>query len=367
MKICFYTFTFLPTVGGAELLLDGLADSLTARGHSVTVWAPKIRHKDNRMETRYRLCRYPRPLSKRFGVRQTIPFLIWEYVRRGIDVLHCHGAYPAAYVGAGAKKILNIPMIVRPHGADILPGEWIRRDARLEKRLILSLNSADRVVAQGQSLASEIVSLGVPPDSVEIIHNGVRRNPVPSASKSEPPYLFSMGSLSRKKGYDILLRGFQQLSGEFPHLRLVIAGEGSQRLELIDLAQKLSLTDKVRWLGEISGEKKQKWLCGALAYICPSRREPFSNALLEAMAQGLPIAATTVGGNVEMLENGTSALMVPPENHAALADAIRLILQNEDLRRRLAEGAFRRSDAFDWERMVDRYEHLYQQLAGRTV
>src|SRR5574341_2245571 len=105
MRLGFYTFSFLPTVGGAEILLHGLAESLVERAHEVTVWAPRVRGKDNRITTRYRLRRYARPSSKRFGARQTLPMLVLETWRRRPDVLHCHGAYPAGYVGAAFKRL----------------------------------------------------------------------------------------------------------------------------------------------------------------------------------------------------------------------------------------------------------------------
>jgi L-malate glycosyltransferase len=121
MNLCLYTATFLPTIGGAELVLHALASALTAQGHSVTVLAPLVRRADNQVEAPYRLRRYQRPSSKRFGVRQILLYLLHEYWRRPFDVLHCHGAYPPAYVGATLKRLLNIPMVVRPHGSDILP------------------------------------------------------------------------------------------------------------------------------------------------------------------------------------------------------------------------------------------------------
>ncbi len=370
MRICFYTFSFFPTIGGSEIILHGLADSLTRRGHTVVVWAPFVRGKNNHIDTVYRLRRYSRPISKRIGVRQTVPWLLLEFARTRYNVLHCHGAYPAAYVGAAVKWMIKVPMVVRPHGSDILQGEWIRQNPRLERRMTQSLQKADRIVAQGQSLKSELLRLGLPDTRVEIIHNGVQRSPVrpvaPAASTREPPYVLSLGSLSQKKGYDLLLRAFYDIATDIPDIRLVIAGGGSRYLELMDLTIKLSLENRVRWMGEVSGERKQQLLEGALAYVCPSRREPFSNALLEAMAAGLPIVATRVGGNAEMLEDDRSAILVPPEDPLLLAGAIRRVIQDKPLRDRLGEESYRRSELFDWDRMVTQYEDLYRRVSGKN-
>lgn len=362
MNLCFYTFTFLPTIGGAEFLLHRLAESLTQRGHRVTVWAPYVSRKRNRLKTSYRLRRYIRPTSKRFGVRQPLVNLMWDQLLCKFDLIHCHGAYPEGYVGAAFKKWCRKPLVIRPHGSDILPGEWIRKEPMLERRMIDSLIAADAIIAQGRGIGDELETLGVPSSKVHIIHNGVVRPPArPPLAATEPPYLFSMGSLSAKKGYDVLLHAFAMLASQFPDLRLYVAGGGSRHLELVDIAGRLSLTDRVRWLGEIQDDRKSVFLSGAAAYVCPSRREPFSNALLEAMAVGLPIVATNVGGNTEMLEGGDSALLVPPEDPHELAAAIAKLLRDPDLRSRLGDGAYRRAEQFEWERMVDAYETLYRE------
>src|SRR5512143_128458 len=129
MRILFYTASFLPTVGGAEQMLHYLASSMTARGHQATVLAPVVRNADNAVEAGYKVVRYQRPSSKRFGVRQVLLYLVREKLRGGFDVLHCHGAYPPGYVGASYKRLFDTPFVIRPHGADILPGEHIQANA----------------------------------------------------------------------------------------------------------------------------------------------------------------------------------------------------------------------------------------------
>jgi glycosyltransferase involved in cell wall biosynthesis len=196
MRIGFYTFSFLPIIGGAEILLHGLAESLTQRGHEVTVWAPKVRGEDNRVSARYRLCRYARPSSKRFGVRQTLPRVLLAAWGRRPDVLHCHGAYPAGYVGATFKRLTGVPLVIRPHGSDILPGEWIDRHPRLAPRMRHALLAADVIVAQGASLV-ERLRVGKP---MRYSPNSFSCGPAWAAwagSSSEPAALFQSIEVSR--------------------------------------------------------------------------------------------------------------------------------------------------------------------------
>lgn len=363
MRIGFYTFSFLPTIGGAEILLHALAESLTERGHEVTVWAPTVRGKDNRVAGRYRLCRYTRPSSKRFGARQTLLGLLLETWGRRLDVLHCHGAYPAGYVGAAFARLTGTPLLIRPHGADILPGEWIDRDPRLAARMRRSLLAAAAVVAQGQSLAGRLRELGVPAGRLRIIHNGVRL-PVGGASElPAEPSILAMGSLSTKKGFDILLQAFRMVRQRLPEVRLTIAGDGPEGPRLRELAGSLGIMDAVAFPGFVTGEAKAALFSRARIFVSSSRREPFANVILEAAAAERPIVASRVGGNVEMVEDEVSGLLVEPEDPEGLAKAILRLLEDCQRARLMGRAARRRAETlFSWDGMVDKYEALYREV-----
>jgi glycosyltransferase involved in cell wall biosynthesis len=365
MRIGCYTFSFLPTVGGAEILLHGLADSLAQRGHDVTLWAPWVRGQDNQVEARYRLRRYARPSSKRFGVRQTLPRLLLETWRQRLDVLHCHGAYPAGYVGAAFKRLTGTPLVIRPHGADILPGEWIDRDPRLAARMRRAVLAADAVVAQGAFLGERIRALGVPEGRLRTIPNGVRLSEPAPRSASAGLSVLAMGSLTPKKGFDILLQAFRLVRQATPEARLTIAGDGPEGARLREQARALGLKDGVRFAGVVTGDAKTVLFAEARLFVSSSRREPFANANLEAMAAGLPIVATRVGGNVEMVEDGVTGLLVEPESPTALAAGVRRVLADPRLAEIMGRAARVRVASFGWERMVDRYETLYREIAAR--
>ncbi len=364
MRIGCYTFSFLPTVGGAELLLHGLADSLVERGHAVTVWAPQVRGKDNRVAGRYRLRRYGRPSSKRFGARQTLPRLLLETWGQRLDVLHCHGAYPAGYVGAAFKRLTGTPILIRPHGADILPGEWIDRDPRLAARMRDALRMADAVVAQGEFLADRLRALGVPAGRLRVIRNGVRLPTQTPQPAPEAASVVAMGSLTSKKGFDVLLQAFRLVRQRLPEARLTIAGEGPEGARLREMASSLGLAEAVLFAGLVTGDAKADLFARACLFVSSARREPFANANLEAMAMGKPMVATRVGGNPEMVEDGVSGLLVEPEDPEGLAAAILRLLDEPERAEAMGRAARRRAEAFSWERMVDRYEALYRELGA---
>ena len=366
MRILCLTATFLPTLGGSERILDGLARSLEALGHQTTVMAPHVRGEDGLPPAPYRLLRYRRPSSKRFGVRQLVLRLLWEQFRRPADVLHCHGAYPPGYVGLLFRRLTGVPVVVRPHGADILPGEWIRRHAILEPRVRRVMREADAVIAQGRELARESEALGALPDRIRVVSNGVEIPAEIRRAPGEPPLLVGMGSLTLKKGFDLLLRAMPAVREAVPGCRLTLAGEGPERGRLADLARSLDLESVAELPGQVVGEQKADLFVRAALFVLPSRREPFSNLLLELLASGVPVVATAVGGTPEILGEPPAGVLVPPENPEEMAGRIVELLRDPARRRDLERRARRRAEMFAWPHMVDGYLETYRSvLASR--
>jgi len=367
MNLCLYTATFLPTIGGAELVLHELASQLTWQGHHVTVLAPYVRRADNRLAVDYRLRRYQRPSSKRFGVRQVLLYLLHEYWRRPFEVLHCHGAYPPAYVGATFKRLCGTPLVVRPHGADILPGEYIRTHPRLERRLRQALAAADLIIAQSDFLQREIAALGVPAQKIRLIPNGVRLADFRRDLATPPfpePYVLGVGSFSHKKGFDVLLRAFASLATEMPWLHLVLAGAGKNLPAYTAFVDSAALRDRVHFVGVVHGAHKVELYRHCRVFVCPSRREPFATVNLEALAAGKPIVATAVGGNVDVVVDGVNGLLVPPDEPEAIAVALRQLLRDPALCDAMGRQSAQLATKYDWACIVPQYVGVFAETAA---
>jgi glycosyltransferase involved in cell wall biosynthesis len=368
MNLCLYTATFLPTIGGAELILHTLASALTASGHGVTVLAPFVRRANNRVEAPYRLRRYQRPSSKRFGVRQVLLYLLHEYWRRPFDVLHCHGGYPPAYVGAAFKRLVKTPLVVRPHGSDILPNEFIRADARLTGRLTRSLAAADLIIAQSAFLKREILSLGVLDEQIRLIPNGV---PVAefqtrhSATPAPYPYILAMGSFSRKKGFDVLLRAFASVAAQEPSIHLVLAGAGKELSAYTALVKDYAITQRVHFVGIVEGIRKIQLFQHCLLFVCPSRREPFATVNLEALAAGKPLVATAVGGNLEIVSEGENGFLVPPEDSDMLASRMLTLLHDPAWRAAMGRQSADVARNYDWQVILPQYAAVFEEAQAR--
>ena len=361
MKICFFTDTFLPIVGGAELVLHHLALQLSAENQLV-VLAPRSRRKGNRAALPYPVLRYIPPLSKRLMVRQTLPYLLWLYLRHRFDLLHCHAAYPQAYVGAAFKKWIQVPMVVRPHGSDIVPGGRMRRHPRIEKRVKSGLATADAIVAQGRYLQKLVTDLGVDPKRIHIIHNGVGFKEFGDAAPfpHPRPYMLAVGSLIKRKGFDILLHAYSCLPDPKPDL--LIAGTGPEASPLRRLAQALHVQRRVFFLGLIKGPEKVSLYRSSLCLVCPSRKEPFANVIIEALAAQLPVIASAVDGNRELIQHQQNGLLFESENANDLCRSLRLLLESNSMAARMGVNAREAAKAYDWAIIARQYLNLYHQL-----
>jgi glycosyltransferase involved in cell wall biosynthesis len=152
------------------------------------------------------------------------------------------------------------------------------------------------------------------------------------------PRIVGVGRLSREKGFDLLIRAFACIAPWYPDWSLQILGEGPQRAELEDLADSLGVRDNVHLPGWV--ERPEPALLDAGVFALPSRYEGFPNALLEAMACGLPcVAAACDSGPAEIIRDGVDGLLVPPENVDAMADALKQLVSDDAQRMRLGRRA----------------------------
>ena len=346
--------------------MDNLARQLVAAGQKVVILAPKPRRAHDDAQYPYPVVRYRRPLSKRHGVRLAIAKLATLHLRHRFDVLHCHATYPPGFVAATFRRWLGVPFVVRPHGSDILPGEQICKHPRLRARVASTLAEADGIIAQGRYLR-EVIEHLLPPrtsqDRLHTIHNGVNLSQFAQAPRPlDRPYLLSLGNLWPRKGFDLVLSAFAQLKTQ--HLDLVIAGEGPEGPALRRLADALGLSARVRFLGQVVGEAKAGWYRHAEAFVCASRREPFANVILEAQAAGLPVVATAVGGNTELVQHLRNGLLCPAEDVTALTAALNQLLHDRELAQRLRRNVPTMVQRFDWSAIAREYLTLYRQVVN---
>lgn len=163
------------------------------------------------------------------------------------------------------------------------------------------------------------------------------------------------GRLVPQKGLDILQAAWEILARRYSDARLLVVGSGPERARI-----EAARIPGVAWLGPQVDVRPFYW--AADLYVSPSRAEGMSSAMLEAMASGLPVIATRVGGTEEVLTHGEQGLLVPKEDSVALAAALDCLLGNAEMRRSMAEQARSRAERFGVDATVERYLDLYHWL-----
>jgi glycogen(starch) synthase len=198
-----------------------------------------------------------------------------------------------------------------------------------------------------------------------VIPNGLGPPPVtPSALPIDAPRLLCVGRLSPEKGIDLALSAFASVSERFPRARLIVVGDGPFRSALQRHVLDLGLGARVELLGSVSHEDVFQLLDAATAVLVPSRHEAFGLAALEAAWMARPVVASRVGGLPEVVEDGTTGLLVEPESVDGLAGAIVDLLAHPGTAASMGQAARRRAEArFGGERYADAYDNLYRRLA----
>lgn len=206
-------------------------------------------------------------------------------------------------------------------------------------------------------------------DPISIVPNGADVDVFASAKPANLPpgrKLLFVGRLEPRKGFPIAVRAFKSLALEYSDLRLIVVGEGADRVALEELP--LDLRDRVHMLGRVSDEALPTYHQAVDCFISPATgQESFGIVLVEAMAAGLPIVASDIPGYREVARDGVEALLVAPADPAALAEGVRTLLERPAFAAALGARASDRARDFAWDGIVDRLEEMYLELAGGTA
>jgi teichuronic acid biosynthesis glycosyltransferase TuaC len=256
-----------------------------------------------------------------------------ELKRSGrLDILDAHFAYPDGFAACLLGRWLNVPVTVTLRGTESRHA----RDAVLRPLLQRSLTRVDHVFAVSESLRQVALELGVPENHVTVVGNGVdidRFRIVPRNQArlelglpASAPVLITVGGLVERKGFHRVIACLPILRQQFPDLRYLIVGgpspEGDWTDRLQEQCRSMELTDCVQFLGPLPPDRLSGVLSAADVFVLSTRNEGWANVLLEAMACGLPVIATDVGGNREVVSSPDLGEIVPFDEAESLCVAI---------------------------------------------
>jgi len=388
---------YLPAVGGIEVQGRQLMLRLRQNGHNVEVVTRRLEDDWARTDTIdgipvHRL--RPVGLSTRasFFVLVHAFFYLLRYGHRA-DVIHAHSVGPLALAALVAGRIIRRPVIFRTASY----GDLTRRTTALgymsaTTRFIRTwifpfwlwrwiMSGAAAVVALSAETAAEAAQMDLSGRTV-LIPNGVDterfRLPLSYDEKErlrqelslplEASLLVFSGRFSRVKRLDVLIEALAEIRTDFPDVVLILAGSGDQQPDSSEsairaLVAQHHLTDCVRFVGMV--DDIPRYLRAADIYVFPSEREGMPNAVLEAMATGLPVIACSIGGLVDIADEQT-AWLVPPGDATAFADAMQQALSQPQVAQAKGRaGRQRVLESFSLDATVAKYEALYQRLVEK--
>jgi glycogen(starch) synthase len=369
MRVLFWSETFWPVIGGAQLAAENLLLALQERGHRFIV----ITRRDSAdlpQEAAFKgipVYRFPfcsayvrGDIGQVARARKEVARLKRTFAP---ELVHISGFGPSVLFHLETSHAHPAPSLMTLHGErykEVVGGDTLQERVLRSAGWVAGCSAA--LLENARRLAPEITRRS------SIIRNalpspGLLPMPLPSTA----PRLLCLGRLVREKGFDLALKALAAVLPRFPYVRLIIAGDGPERPALQRQTVELGLESFVEFTGWVAREDVPALMNQAVALVMPSRREGLPLVALEAAQMARPVIAARVGGLPEIVAHGQTGLLVDREDVAGLARAFSLLLENPELAVRLGRTARERVQTeFSWNVHVDSYERLYLRLSARS-
>lgn len=366
------------SMGGASVVAYNLALKIGERGNIVKIFtiSRSLNSRVERFLSNVTIFYYSSLFNIGIAYFSLAAFV--KPLKQDLDIIHYHAPSPSIiFTPILYKKIKKVPLVVSYHGqVNPHPRSIIRKmGVKVFQRFIdILLSQADLIISPTARYIEES-RLKDYKDKVVVIPNGVDiKSFDPGLSKKEcreylnlpldKKILLYLNALVPEKGPDVLVKSMPKIIERVPEVHLVFVGKGRMRRELEKLSIKEGIQNHVTFAGFIKEGLKPLYYKASDIFVIPStgEHESFGIVNLEAMASGLPIVASRIGGIPDIVNDGENGLLVPPGNPDALAEAIVYLLKNENVRENMANDGRKKVRNYSWDKIAEQTEKIYKKL-----
>jgi len=368
---------FLPSrAGGSVVYCSNLAMQLEKRGHTVEFFASRYPHADrrNKMGTDIAV-----QASRCYGLALGInpmSYVLSRLMKSPVDVVHAHSyIFFTSNQAALASRLTGTPLVLHIHGATYVRQPELDKRTRaklwLKEKLYdptlgrWTVRSADAIAAVSRFDMRKCQEVfDIDSDRLHLIPNavdtGIFHLPATPTGGHVVTYI---GRLEPWKGAFSLLKIARLVRKEVPDVQFNFVGDGSVRGELMRTSE--DLRDNVRFLGDVDHNTVASLLRSTSVLILPSFVEGLPTVCLEALASGVPVVASSVGGTSEVVIEGKTGYLRPPDDLESMSDCVVKLLRDDHLRTRMGEAGRKLvEEAYSWERIAELTERLYERVAS---
>ena len=392
MKIAHFPGSFLPKIGGAQIVVHNLAKAQATAGHTVHVITQRKNRKffdDNNIQTPYQI---KSPISRSFGLTRRLRNLMLPFswiMTKQIHYLQCKYRYDLwhfnligeyAFIIVPYLKQIGIPVIGTFHGADIQVypevDYGLRRDRSFDRSVRKTIRLFDTVTAISETIKNEYKKLGVPEGNIYPIPNGIDVNRIKSIEidkkqirkkyglPNDKKIIITVGRNHPKKGFNLIPHIIKKIIRVNREFLWILIGSGNE--EILSLAENQGVSNYIRIIPEISVDGIQVpsnelilLFKASDIFGFPTIVESFGIVVIEAMAAGLPIVTTDAPGARDIVIHGCNGLLSPVKDTKAMSKNIVRVLRDKTLRENLIKNGLNDARHYSWSIVAEKYEQAY--------
>lgn len=348
-------------VGGIAIHAHEMSKMQARMGNEVSVYSsfwgdePREESRDN-----YRIKRFRGITIFRNSIA---PMLLYDLLRQKdqYDIIHAHShLYFSTVLCALARRLGSSPLVITNHGLISQTAPMWLQKIYIPTVGKWTYNAADTVICYTDTERSQLINLGINPEKIVVIHNGVNTEIfAPAKSIPDKKQILWIGKYVPGKGVEYLIKGFQLFSQDHPDYQLVMVGRGPLKDTYIETIQELGIAEKVVFKDFVPNNDLPKYYQESQIFVLPSLEEGVPRTILEAMSCGVPVICTRLPQLVDIVSG--SGLLVPTKDPQAIADALSQVVSDPTFSLSLGENGRKRvlSD-YSWEDTVRKTLDLYR-------